>query len=92
MLKSHTENFYEYYELDKNTDKENAIIGIYYALTSMATVGFGDFAPRSNPERLYITVVLVFGVSIFSLCLSTLTELIDASKEFGKEFDDRDAL
>lgn len=58
----------------------------------MSTVGFGDYAPRSNPERIYITFVLIFGVSIFSYCLGTLKDLIDQSKEFGKEFDDREAL
>lgn len=89
---SHKENYLEYYELDQKTDKENAIIGVYYALTSMSTVGFGDFAPRSNPERLYITLILIFGVSVFSYCLSSLKDLIDQSKEFGKEFDDREAL
>lgn len=39
---------------------------IYYAFTSLATVGFGDFHPRSDGERIFIASLLMIGVAIFS--------------------------
>ena len=39
---------------------------IYYAFTSLSTVGFGDYNPRSDSERLFIAMVLLFGVLTFS--------------------------
>jgi hypothetical protein len=38
----------------------------YFFFTSLATVGFGDFAPKSDLERLLMAVVLLIGVAIFS--------------------------
>ena len=34
--------------------------------TSLSTVGFGDYHPRSDLERLLCSAILIFGVSIFS--------------------------
>jgi len=42
------------------------IILMYFSFTSLTTVGFGDFNPRSNVERLFISFGLLFGVAIFS--------------------------
>jgi hypothetical protein len=46
-----------------------AIIAIYFSFTSLSTVGFGDYHPRSDPERLLVAFILLFGVAIFSYCM-----------------------
>jgi len=38
---------------------------MYFSFTSLSTVGFGDYHPRSNSERLIGAAMLVFGVAIF---------------------------
>ena len=43
---------------------------LYFAFTSLSTVGFGDFHPRSDTERLVGAAMLTFGVAIFSLVMS----------------------
>ena len=45
------ESFIGYYELDENTRTENSIVGLYFAFTTLSTVGFGDYTPRSDVER-----------------------------------------
>lgn len=86
------ETFLDYYELDNHSDYELAVLGTYYALTSLSTVGFGDFAPRSNIERIYITFVLLFCGPIFSYFLGTFMEIIEQYQAFKKDLDDRDQL
>ena len=39
---------------------------LYFSFTSLTTVGFGDFHPKSNFERIFIAFGLMFGVAIFS--------------------------
>ena len=39
----------------------------YYAFTTLSTVGFGDLHPRSNEERIFISMVMFCGVSFFTL-------------------------
>ena len=42
---------------------------MYYSFTSLSTVGFGDFHPRSDFERLVCAAMLTFGVAIFSILM-----------------------
>jgi hypothetical protein len=65
---------------------------VYYAFTSLSTVGFGDFNPRSDAERLFIAVVLFMGVSIFSYIMGDLMKIIDEIKMIEAEIDDGDNL
>ena len=44
-------------------------MAIYYSFTTLSTVGFGDIYPKSDDERLGTIVILVGGVSIFSIFL-----------------------
>lgn len=45
-------DFIDNYGILDNSREQNIIISIYFAFTSLSTVGFGDYAPRSNIERL----------------------------------------
>ena len=52
------ESFYFSYELEKNQDYENVILVFYYALTTLSSVGFGDYSPQNTDERIVIIGVL----------------------------------
>lgn len=39
---------------------------MYFAMTSLSTVGFGDFYPKNSYERLIGSIILLSGVTIFS--------------------------
>jgi hypothetical protein len=49
---------------------------VYFAFTSLSTVGFGDFNPRSDLERLMTALLLLTGVSVFSYIMGNLIEII----------------
>jgi hypothetical protein len=52
------------------------LIICYFSLTTISTVGFGDFNPRSDYERLAAVGVLLFGVIIFSYVLGNFTAIL----------------
>ena len=52
-------------------------------------MGFGDYHPRSNIERLVGAAMLTFGVSIFSLAMSQFIEMIDKIKNFNEGLEDQ---
>ena len=45
----------------------------YFMTTTLATVGFGDFKPISNFERILGSLVMLGGVAVFSLIFSRAT-------------------
>ena len=57
------------------------LIGTYFAFTSLSTVGFGDFHPRSDAERLMTAAILLAGVATFGFILGNF---IDILNEFPK--------
>lgn len=65
---------------------------VYYAFTSLSTVGFGDYNPRSDAERLFIAMVLLFGVLTFSYVMGNFIEIMDSIQKQGATFDDGDNL
>ena len=71
---------------------EQFITLIYYSFTSLTTVGFGDYHPKSDVERLFIAASLLFGVAIFSLSMGIFIDVLGKFKELGEGLDDGDEL
>lgn len=52
------------------TVKLNHLVKVWYwAITTLSTIGFGDYSPTSYNERLWSLPILMFGVIIFSLIM-----------------------
>ena len=49
----------------------------YFALTTLSTVGFGDFYPVSDFERILGAFMILFGVALFSIINSEFLEMIE---------------
>lgn len=62
--------FYNYYRLEEKPDADVLILMVYFAFTTLSTVGFGDFNPKSEFERVMTTFVLLIGVACFSYIMS----------------------
>jgi hypothetical protein len=54
------------------------IIMWYFAFTTLSTVGYGDFHPKSDRERIVAAFVLLFGVAVFSFIMGNFTEILVA--------------
>jgi len=91
-LYKNTANFIDTYEIKSNSDAQNVILGTYYAFTTLSTVGFGDIAPQSDPERLMCSFVLLIGVAVFSVVLGDFMAILEAYKAINVELDESDAL
>lgn len=76
----------------KNLDKKNPfdvmVIVLYFSFTTLSTVGFGDFVPRTNDERIVGIFILVFGVAIFSIIMGSFVEILQKFKSLNEEFSD----
>lgn len=41
----------------------------YFAITTLSTIGYGDYHPVSTEERMMASLILMFGVAIFSFIM-----------------------
>ena len=52
------------------------IILIYYSFTTLSTIGFGDYHPVSDEERIIIVCGLMSGVIIFSYFMGVFINIL----------------
>lgn len=86
------ENFIDYYKLESFNPYERAVIMTYYAFTTLSTVGLGDYHPKSDFERLLISLVLIFGVAIFSYIMGSFVAILIKMKTINAAYNDGDQL
>lgn len=77
---------------DLKTDGERAIISMYFAFTTLSTVGFGDYYPKGDVERLVGGFVMLFGVAIFSYIMGKFIEILDKYTALNADLDYGDQL
>ena len=68
------------------------LIAIYFSFTSLSTVGFGDYHPRSNSERLMCALILLAGVATFSIILGNFIDILNEFKAMNEDLGDGDQL
>lgn len=71
---------------------DQLLIAFYFAMTSLSTVGFGDFYPVSDMERLVGGFGLLFGGAVFSFMSGMLIEAIITLGNIDNDIDDSDKL
>ena len=51
---------------------------LYFALTTLSTVGYGDYHPISNIEMMFSCVIMLGGVAFFSYIMGNFIEIISS--------------
>lgn len=63
---------------------ESPADGIWWALVTISTVGYGDYSPVSVPGRIFASVLILSGVVLFSLITANLAAYF-VEKEVEKD-------
>ena len=54
------------------------LYAVYWALTTLTTVGYGDITPTNDIERIYSLFALLLGALVFGYMLSSIGSLVTA--------------
>ena len=55
---------------------------VYFAMTTMTTVGYGDFSPVTAFGRVFVTFFMIAGLALFALALGPITDYLAADKKY----------
>jgi len=62
--------WYFVFELDKKGTTDQLITSLYFALTMLSTVGYGDIYPISDLEMIMAVLCMMVGVGVFSVVMN----------------------
>jgi hypothetical protein len=68
------------------------ILVVYFAFTTLATVGYGDYHPINKYERLLCSFILLFGVAVFSIIMGNFIEILMSFKTVTAENEESENL
>jgi hypothetical protein len=61
---------------------------VYFAFSTLSTVGYGDYHPVSNAEMLLGSFIILFGVAIFSFIMGNFIDMLLEFKFVTSENED----
>ena len=53
---------------------------MYYSLTTLSTVGYGDYSPSSIMEKIFGSIIQIFGVTFFSILMNKFQDIVVSIK------------
>jgi len=65
---------------------------MYYALTTLATVGYGDYYPFSTAEKIVGSITQILGVTFFSVLMNNFIDVVLSMKSINGFNDNEDTL
>eukprot|EP00930_Biecheleria_cincta_P071031 TRINITY_DN58591_c0_g1_i1.p1 TRINITY_DN58591_c0_g1~~TRINITY_DN58591_c0_g1_i1.p1 ORF type:complete len:1044 (+),score=166.57 TRINITY_DN58591_c0_g1_i1:142-3273(+) len=68
-------------------DKWNAVSSIYFVLTSVCTVGFGDLAPTTSLSYVFTVVIVYGGLIWLAINISKSNSIISKNRDGGGFFE-----
>lgn len=77
------------YKISDASKEEQYLAALYWAVTTIATVGYGDIAPRNHYERLFVLFALILGVTAFSYVVGSMSGLVQQMDFKAIEFHTR---
>lgn len=58
-------------------DEADAYVrSIYWTITTLASVGYGDITPTNNPQRVFAMVVMLLGLGIYGYVIGNVASLL----------------
>ena len=55
---------------------------VYFAMTTMTTVGYGDISPDTAIGRFFVTFFMLGGIALLGLAIGPLTDLLAADRKY----------
>lgn len=66
------------YGVDPSVDSvlSQYITALYFAVTIMSTIGFGDITPANGPERSFAILAMIIGSWAYAYCITQLVAMV----------------
>ena len=71
-----TDNWIDTFNYDLYDMGKMYTIGLYWTVTTITTVGYGDISATNTAERIAASIIMIIGVIAFSFSTGSLSSII----------------
>ena len=86
------EDFEEVFLVGEISISRKVTILVYYSFTTLSTVGFGDYHPISDSERIIQSLLLLVGVASFTYIINSFMSIVVLYENISLNFEDKAQL
>ena len=90
LLYINSDTFISHYDFKEKNDITRYITMIYYTFTTLATVGFGDYHPCADEEKVLACCVFLSGVSVISYLMGIFGDILKKFQKLNVDLDEGD--
>ena len=58
---------------------------LYWAVTTLTTIGYGDITPSNNIGRLYTMVIMILGVGVYGIVIGNVTRMLSLADRYKEQ-------
>jgi hypothetical protein len=81
-------NFLTTFNIDRNHKSSyRLLIGFYYTLSTLSTIGYGDIIPVNSNERIVVFLIMLIGVALYAYIIGSFTNILT---QYRKIIDERE--
>jgi len=79
-------NWIDHQHMKGESSLDQYIASLYWSLSTMSTIAYGDITPRSSSERIFAMFVMVTGTSVYAYGVASVVTLATGANETEREF------
>lgn len=68
-------------KIQDKSDSEVYLICIYFVFTTLTTIGYGDITPSNDCEKVFVLVLISFGVGFYSYLISSFSNSVKSNDQ-----------
>lgn len=68
-----------------HVERLNYLDAVYFCVTTLATIGFGDITPKTNAGKLFTIFYAIIGIGIFAFFVNILVKNASVRRQLHQE-------
>ena len=76
LIETDQDTFFKRFDINDKSPLVCSLVMMYYFFTTLSTIGFGDYYPVSDLERIANIPIFLFGVMVFSYIMGNFSTIL----------------